>query len=406
MSEPVLPSSSSAAAGSDEPTGVRPPRQQRTGLTSTGVRKAASKQPRSRAREFALQALYQHQVGRNELAAIDAFTRDLAGFNKADSVHYDALLHGCVEQAGALDALLLPLLDRKATELSPIEHAVLWIGAYEMRHCLDVPWRVVLNECIELAKAFGGTDGHKYVNGRAERAGAAVARSRSRARQCGSAPAQGSARAGRGRVVSVRLAARAERIEPFYVMEVAKAARAHAAAAADAGSPMIYLNIGEPDFTAPPLVREAAERAIAAGRTQYTDALGLEALRARISGWYAERFQVDVPASRIVITAGASAALQLACLALIEAGDRNSAARPELSVQPAFRGGSRRRRRAGADQRRAAAFSSPPTRSKRTGVRARAACCSRRRRTRPAPRSIPMSWPASGRWCRRAAASC
>ena len=121
--------------------------------------------------------------------------------------------------------------------------------------------------------------------------------------------------------MSVRLATRAERIEPFYVMEVAKAARAHAVAAADAGSPMIYLNIGEPDFTAPPLVREAAERAIAAGRTQYTDALGLESLRARIGAWYAERFEIDVPASRIVITAGASAALQLACLALIEAGD-------------------------------------------------------------------------------------
>jgi aspartate/methionine/tyrosine aminotransferase len=84
---------------------------------------------------------------------------------------------------------------------------------------------------------------------------------------------------------------------------------------------MIFLNIGEPDFTAPPLVQEAAERAIRDGRTQYTDATGLHALRERISGWYAQRFGVDVPARRIVVTAGASAALQLACLALIEAGD-------------------------------------------------------------------------------------
>ncbi len=121
--------------------------------------------------------------------------------------------------------------------------------------------------------------------------------------------------------MTVRLSARAGRIEPFYVMEVAKAARGFAAAAADAGTPMIHLNIGEPDFTAPPLVQEAAERAIRAGRTQYTDALGLESLRARISGWYAQRFGLDVPASRIVVTAGASAALQLACLALIDAGD-------------------------------------------------------------------------------------
>jgi len=143
----------------------RPPRQSRTGLTNTGARKAAAKSGRSRAREFALQALYQHLVGRNEAGDIDVFTRDLAGFHKADSAHYDALLHGCIEQAADLDALIVPLLDRKLGEISPVEHGVMWIGAYEMLHCLDVPWRVVLNECIELAKEFGGTDGHKYVNG-------------------------------------------------------------------------------------------------------------------------------------------------------------------------------------------------------------------------------------------------
>ncbi len=127
-------------------------------------RKAAAKSGRSRAREFALQALYQHLVGRNETSAIDIFTRDLAGFSKADAAHYDALLHGCVGQAAELDSLITPLLDRKLAEISPIEHAVMWIGAYELQHCPDVPWRVVLNECIELAKSFGGTDGHKYVN--------------------------------------------------------------------------------------------------------------------------------------------------------------------------------------------------------------------------------------------------
>lgn len=128
-------------------------------------RKAADKSARTRAREFALQALYQHLVGRNAAADIDAFTRDLAGFHKADSVHYDALLHGCIEQAAALDALITPMLDRPMAEISPIEHGVLWIGAYEFQQCLDVPWRVVINECIELAKSFGDTDGHKYVNG-------------------------------------------------------------------------------------------------------------------------------------------------------------------------------------------------------------------------------------------------
>ncbi len=119
----------------------------------------------------------------------------------------------------------------------------------------------------------------------------------------------------------MKFSTRAERIEPFYVMEVAKAAQAMAREVAGTHEPMIFLNIGEPDFTAPPLVQQAAERAIRDGLTQYTNALGLEPLRERISDWYATRFGVDVPARRIVITAGASAALQLACLALIDAGD-------------------------------------------------------------------------------------
>jgi aspartate/methionine/tyrosine aminotransferase len=119
----------------------------------------------------------------------------------------------------------------------------------------------------------------------------------------------------------MRISKRAERIEPFYVMEVAKAASALAREVAHTDTPMIYLNIGEPDRTAPPLVQEAAAMAIHDGSTRYTDATGLHALRERISGWYASRFGVNVPGSRIVVTAGASAALQLACLALVEAGD-------------------------------------------------------------------------------------
>jgi len=121
--------------------------------------------------------------------------------------------------------------------------------------------------------------------------------------------------------MDLKIAGRAARIEPFYVMELAKAAARQAAQAGPGSRPMIYLNIGEPDFTAPPLVQEAATRAIHDGRSQYTQALGLPALREAISGWYASRFGVDVDPGRIVITAGASAALQLACLALIEAGD-------------------------------------------------------------------------------------
>ncbi len=119
----------------------------------------------------------------------------------------------------------------------------------------------------------------------------------------------------------MHISRRAERIEPFYVMEVAKAAQALARDVAASSTPMIFLNIGEPDFSAPPLVQEAAARVIRSGATQYTQSLGLEPLRERISDWYTQRFGVNVPARRIVITAGASAALQLACLALIDAGD-------------------------------------------------------------------------------------
>ena len=118
----------------------------------------------------------------------------------------------------------------------------------------------------------------------------------------------------------MKIAQRAQQIAPFYVMEVGKAA-AELVAREGNHPAMIHLNIGEPDFTAPPLVQEAAIRAISGGHTQYTHAIGLDALRERISQWYAQRFGVSVAPQRIIITAGASAALQLACLALIEAGD-------------------------------------------------------------------------------------
>jgi len=119
----------------------------------------------------------------------------------------------------------------------------------------------------------------------------------------------------------MRISERARNITPFYVMEVGKAAAELGAQVADSDQPMVFLNIGEPDFTAPPLVQEAAARAIQTGQSQYTPALGLTALRERISHWYRQRYALDIAPERIVVTAGASAALQLACLALIEAGD-------------------------------------------------------------------------------------
>jgi len=119
----------------------------------------------------------------------------------------------------------------------------------------------------------------------------------------------------------MRIAQRAARIEPFYVMEVAKAASALAREVAHTDRPVIFLNIGEPDFSAPPAVQQAAAQCIAGGQTQYTQALGTETLRQAISGWYATRFGLQVPARRIAVTAGASAALHLACMALIDRGD-------------------------------------------------------------------------------------
>jgi len=122
----------------------------------------------------------------------------------------------------------------------------------------------------------------------------------------------------------MKLASRLDRIEPFYVMELAKAAGQLAASPlcdpAVGGRRMIRLNVGEPDFGAAPAVREAVAR-VAQGPTPYTDALGLPALREAISRWYAQRFGLAIAPERIAITAGASAGLQLACLSLFEHGD-------------------------------------------------------------------------------------
>jgi len=131
---------------------------------------AAAKPPkpksaRRRSREIALQGLYEWLVSGTDAGVIDAHMREQEGFDKADRAHFDALLHGCIAEAADLDAVLAKFVDRKTTELSPVEHGVLMIGAYELKHCLEIPYKVAINEAVELAKSFGGTDGHKYVNG-------------------------------------------------------------------------------------------------------------------------------------------------------------------------------------------------------------------------------------------------
>ena len=134
----------------------------------------AVRSPRRRARELALQGLYQWLLARTEPARIEAVLRDQDGFAKADREHLDALLHGTIAGQEALDAQLARHLDRAAAQLSPFEPGLLLIGAYELTHCVDVPYRVVINEAVELAKTFGGTDGHKFVNGVLDKAAAAL----------------------------------------------------------------------------------------------------------------------------------------------------------------------------------------------------------------------------------------
>ena len=135
-------------------------------------KRPAAKSTRRRSRELALQGLYEWLISRADAGVIDAHMREQEGFDKCDAAHFDALLHGCIAEATDLDAVLAKHVDRKTTELSPIEHGVLMIGAYELKHCVDIPYKVAINEAVELAKSFGGTDGHKYVNGVLDKAAA------------------------------------------------------------------------------------------------------------------------------------------------------------------------------------------------------------------------------------------
>lgn len=126
--------------------------------------------PRRRAREYALQGIYQWLVMRRagSLGNAAAISKQLAedpAFARAKLDLFEGLFHGVLDHADQLDALIAPALDRPANELSPVEHAALLIGTYELAMDNSVPYKVAINEAVELAKTFGGTDGHKYVNG-------------------------------------------------------------------------------------------------------------------------------------------------------------------------------------------------------------------------------------------------
>ena len=127
--------------------------------------KKTSPAARRKARRFAVQAIYQWQLASANLASIEAEFRTDNDMSKVDLEYFHDILHGVPREKSELDAKIQPLLDRRLDELTPVELAILRLGAYEMVHRLDVPYKVVINESVELAKTFGATDGHKYVNG-------------------------------------------------------------------------------------------------------------------------------------------------------------------------------------------------------------------------------------------------
>jgi N utilization substance protein B len=123
------------------------------------------KSARRRAREGLVQGLYQWQLTGHEAAAIQGHIVAQEHFARADQAYFAQLLPAVIAETAALDESLRPFLDREPQAVSPIERAILWIAAFELRHHPETPFRVIINEAVELAKLFGGTDGHKYVNG-------------------------------------------------------------------------------------------------------------------------------------------------------------------------------------------------------------------------------------------------
>jgi len=140
------------------------------------ARRGEAKSARRRARELALQGLYEWLLSRADAGAVDAHVREQEGFDKCDREHFELLLHGTIRDAEAIDAMLAAHIDRKVELLSPIEHAALMLGTFELMRCIEIPYKVTINEAVELAKSFGGTDGHKYVNGVLDKVAAEVRR--------------------------------------------------------------------------------------------------------------------------------------------------------------------------------------------------------------------------------------
>jgi N utilization substance protein B len=124
-----------------------------------------AKSLRHRARELAVQGIYEWRLSGKSAAQIEKATRDEKSLGRYDTEFFGQLLRGAIAQQETLSAQIEPHLDRPMNELSPVEFAVVLLGAYELAQHPEVPYRVVINEAVELAKTFGGSDGHKFVNG-------------------------------------------------------------------------------------------------------------------------------------------------------------------------------------------------------------------------------------------------
>lgn len=145
-------------------------------------KKSPQKSPRRRARELALQGVYQWRLTGGDLADIERNIREEKSLGRYDVELFTRLLRGVLTDPLVLQEALQPHLDRLAEELSPIEFSVLMVGAFELAREPETPFRVVVNEAVELAKTFGGSDGHKYVNGVLDKLGATLRPLEARAR--------------------------------------------------------------------------------------------------------------------------------------------------------------------------------------------------------------------------------
>jgi len=132
---------------------------------SVEIKKSPNRSPRHRARELALQGIYQWRITAGDEAQIEKQIHAEKNLGRYDKELFSDLLRGALGQHTDLEVLLAPHLDRPMAELSPVEFAVLLLGSYEMSQHPEVPYKVIINEAVELAKTFGGTDGHKFVNG-------------------------------------------------------------------------------------------------------------------------------------------------------------------------------------------------------------------------------------------------